>query len=370
MAGIAAHFTLKGTDCHAEVGATNLSDAHFKKGRQTTTSDCPLSTGTTLIRPMNQEIADADSADGGDLSYLCERCRKLDFDSIFSRRRTQVGGDPILWFDSKHKAVVDERCPFCQAMRFIHPSLEILPQRARKEFPLVVTTYQDTGTIGLPKDASDVQDVTKDNVCLTFANHSEPFNDVRQIFRWTKHNIETRFFESVYPRITDERVGYLAEKPTIEADKSALPAASIQPFVNFRMINNRLNECREGHEKCISKRGEYIQKVPGMRLIDYRLETVVPAPEGHVAYAALSYVWGDYGEAQFGNGLIVGGCSGRLPDPLPNTISDAILVTRRMKMRYLWIDRYCIRQDASTKKERTRSMDRLQECIRFMVAHR
>ncbi|KAG6361233.1 hypothetical protein INS49_009457 [Diaporthe citri] len=76
---------------------------------------------------------------------------------------------------------------------------------------------------------------------------------------------------------------------------------------------------------------------------DLSTRTVVPVPEGDVSYAALSYVWGTSGYLENGYD--------KLPESLPNTISDAILVTQKLKLRYLWIDRYCIRQEPQTKKE-------------------
>lgn len=351
-----------------DVGAPDASDAHSDKKQRTPNSDAPetlpeeIFPQSTNSDSADQEttisVTDEDSCsseseylsadeeeekpelDPEELSYLCNRCLKIDFDDVFSRRPMERGGDPILWFYSGHKVLDDPRCAFCQAMQFIHPSLDTLPEWKKRIAPLVVGTIQNKSRW------ESGWDVTEDRICLTFGYHREPpANRRNDIHRWTKRKVELRNSGPDDHLPTHELVGYLAEKPTIELDKNALPAAAIKPWVNFGMIKRRLKECREEHEKCRNKRGEFIKRVPGMRLIDCKTRTVVPAPEG-ASYAALSYVWGTPENEPIGRD-----CSEKLPDRLPNTISDAMLVTRKLKLRYLWIDRYCIRQGVRTKEE-------------------
>lgn len=364
--------------------------------------DSPTSPRAIPPQPIDQDSADPDSSDleatisvteedsaasesewssadeeeneldQKDLSYLCERCLQVDFDNIFSRQNIRRGGDPILWFYSEHKVLDDPRCAFCQAMQFINPSLDTLPEWKKRRAPLVVAPVQDDEHSGFwrnlkerayssmppkqrraPLVVSTIQDEAsrenewvedKDRICITFGNREEPPLTLQDIHLWTKENMELRISNRPLETETHEWVGYLAERRTIEADKHALPAASIKPRVNFCMIKSRLKECREEHEECRRKRGGHIRRVPGMRLIDCRNRTVVPAPEGDVSYAALSYVWGKSEDVE--------NVHDKLPDNLPNTISDAILVTRKLKIRYLWIDRYCIRQKPQTKEEK------------------
>ncbi|KAJ4989084.1 tol protein [Stagonosporopsis vannaccii] len=68
---------------------------------------------------------------------------------------------------------------------------------------------------------------------------------------------------------------------------------------------------------------------------------VVSAPPG-CKFVALSYVWGE----SISSGSEPGGS---LPSwqLLPRTIQQCIQVTRDLDYRFLWIDRYCIRQDDS-----------------------
>lgn len=331
----------------ASSAGTDLADS------ESTDTDSGDEEATTSVTDEDSAASDTDSlspydedvdSDVQDVQFLCQRCRELDFDRIFSRRSIELGGDPILWFNSEHSLLDDERCSLCQALRFIHPSLDFLPKWKKRRAPLVVATYQDRGVPG-----KGAQELTEDNLCLTFGYHELSPSLFHRIFRWTMWDIVDRDFELHDRQFTHEWIGYLAEKRTIQADKCALPAASIQPRFNFDMIKKRLKECRGYHEKCRGERSGYIQRVPGMRLIDCRTRTIVLAPQGDFSYAALSYVWGNHGQAQFGNGFTMN--DGSLPEPLPNTILDAILATRKLKIRYLWIDRYCIRQDTLTEEE-------------------
>jgi len=76
------------------------------------------------------------------------------------------------------------------------------------------------------------------------------------------------------------------------------------------------------------------------------LYLIEPKPEESTPYAALSYAWGppphDF-QTTIQNHL------GRLAKidfhNLPNTLKDAIIVTNRFGLQYLWVDALCIIQD-------------------------
>ncbi|OAG12783.1 HET-domain-containing protein, partial [Paraphaeosphaeria sporulosa] len=71
-------------------------------------------------------------------------------------------------------------------------------------------------------------------------------------------------------------------------------------------------------------------------------------------FAALSYVWGTPAAKS------VDDLSLRLPTPAPMLIEDAIKCTQSLRLRYLWIDRYCIDQTATkTKHLLIQNMDKI-----------
>ncbi|KAK8093452.1 HET-domain-containing protein [Apiospora hydei] len=79
-----------------------------------------------------------------------------------------------------------------------------------------------------------------------------------------------------------------------------------------------------------------------LRVIDCQLRTpeVVNAPN-NCQYAALSYVWGS---------PQISATGGQSTEKFPRVVSDAILATTMLGMRYLWVDRHCINQDDESHK--------------------
>ncbi|KAF2140434.1 uncharacterized protein K452DRAFT_204313, partial [Aplosporella prunicola CBS 121167] len=76
-------------------------------------------------------------------------------------------------------------------------------------------------------------------------------------------------------------------------------------------------------------------------VIDCQSREIIKAPPAK--YVALSYIWGQQKPRE----KDVEEKEGRLylTGPLGKTIEDAIIVTQRLNLRYLWIDRYCIPKD-------------------------
>jgi hypothetical protein len=78
-----------------------------------------------------------------------------------------------------------------------------------------------------------------------------------------------------------------------------------------------------------------------------------------LSYAALSYVWGPLDSSQDPDlccttenlaTMRTPGYFSRIENLLPATLTDAILFTKRMGVRYLWVDRLCIVQDDAASK--------------------
>ncbi|SPQ23815.1 63cffc61-1eea-4624-bb7f-cad39a2ddcf1 [Thermothielavioides terrestris] len=111
------------------------------------------------------------------------------------------------------------------------------------------------------------------------------------------------------------------------------------------MVKGWFSFCKKRHcETCALRKYQAPESLPGFRLIDCdssSLDVVEQQPT--VEYAALSYVWGENIEEA---------------GPWPTVISDAVLVTRQLGLRYLWVDRLCIDQeDAQTKHFLISNMD-------------
>ena len=64
-------------------------------------------------------------------------------------------------------------------------------------------------------------------------------------------------------------------------------------------------------------------------------------------YIALSYCWGGDSEFIFNDGRKQALESGIPIDEFPQTLRDAVLITRRLGIQYIWIDALCIKQDSA-----------------------
>ena len=108
---------------------------------------------------------------------------------------------------------------------------------------------------------------------------------------------------------------------------------------NFETVKSWISLCQNKHTNMCSI--EDPSFVPGLKLIDCITSDIILAEDK--PYAALSYVWG--------SGSEVSENPNKLPETLPNTIKDAIIVAKELGYRYLWVDRYCI--DQANEEEKT-----------------
>ena len=129
---------------------------------------------------------------------------------------------------------------------------------------------------------------------------------------------------------------------------------SVQEYETyFGMIRKLLALCEGQHELCMGSVTEQPPFPTDFTLIDTLNRVLVPYTDSK-PYIALSYVWGksclerdwdNDGELIRLGELIQRICERKsLPVNLPQTIEDAICVTRRISQRYLWVDLLCINQ--------------------------
>lgn len=127
-----------------------------------------------------------------------------------------------------------------------------------------------------------------------------------------------------------------------------------QTIYNFEFLKDWINLCDNTHgSACSLTAGEDDTAWPkNLTLIACRERRLVPAV-AWVKYAALSYVWGQTASL----GPVYRFDQHQLPNHLPKTIQDALLVTQNCGIDYLWVDRYCINQDSVQKHDQIQQMD-------------
>lgn len=112
-------------------------------------------------------------------------------------------------------------------------------------------------------------------------------------------------------------------------------------------LKARLHCCVSSHNDCKVVRGT---KLPS-RLVDVGADDehirLVETKGGRGEYVALSYCWGENSIQLKATGPTLDKIKNNIPQKqLPKTIQDAIKLTRRLGLEYIWIDCLCILQDS------------------------
>lgn len=123
---------------------------------------------------------------------------------------------------------------------------------------------------------------------------------------------------------------------------------------NIRLANSWIKQCVAGHDLCEKQNETHLPT----RLLDVGslgnevLKLYTTSSHESSCYAALSYCWGDFRlslttleNLNARHHKIEYSC-------LSKTIQDAVEITRKLNIRYLWIDSICIIQDSKEDKNR------------------
>ncbi|KAE9371965.1 HET-domain-containing protein [Stipitochalara longipes BDJ] len=215
-------------------------------------------------------------------SNLCGRCAKIDLDTLLSRsHKTQAG----------------------QAAKKLSP----VSSWKKTSCPLCSLFYS---TMSRPRSTE-----IGEQVPLRTYSSNKMEDKV-----WS--SISTNLLQVGYTR-------YIVSQP--EGAKG--PVKIIKDKIgSFECIKDWIGLCTRQHKMCNL---ETRSSIPSQKLIDCETGVIVPGQD--LPYVALSYVWGlSSDKSEDPN---------RLPAKLPNTIQDAMTVTKRLGYRYLWVDRYCIDQE-------------------------
>lgn len=134
------------------------------------------------------------------------------------------------------------------------------------------------------------------------------------------------------------RTGTLVSR-ALDRTKDPTPSVQYCPVdrtvADCEHLRSWIDMCIASHGACNSRRHSS-NPVPRMRVIDCASRKIVE-PEPGKSYAALSYVWGTSPPDSY--------LYPNLPDRVPRVIEDAMALTIKLGIPYLWVDRYCIWQD-------------------------
>lgn len=136
--------------------------------------------------------------------------------------------------------------------------------------------------------------------------------------------------------------------------KSLINARIVNPKADsdrsFQIINNWLSRCLVEHEKCGRWDSQYEGGSLPTRVLDVGLDQdyialCEPANDSKEKYITLSHCWGTSLIATTTKASLEQGRRSIPISELSSTFRDAVTITRRLGVRYLWIDALCIIQD-------------------------
>jgi hypothetical protein len=125
------------------------------------------------------------------------------------------------------------------------------------------------------------------------------------------------------------------------------PAAEFiksRPRTKIEFAKSWISECVETHEQCVKRKEG---PLPG-RVLDVSPQDdtaslrILESKGRHAYYASLSYCWGGKQPHMLTTARLPEYRKGIVEATLPQTVRDAVKITRDIGLRYLWIDAYCI----------------------------
>jgi hypothetical protein len=175
-----------------------------------------------------------------------------------------------------------------------------------------------------------------------------------------KGRISIEMIRGGYQIMYDQKIEplYLANlsEPVRAKDVHVVDSSAI----NLKVVKSWFDNCQQEHGPgCKGYWASLWQgDRPDMRIVDVQQMTLLwPAPRD-CEYAVLSYVWGGVQKIRIDNSARARIDLRPIHRNLPQTIKDAITVTKHMGLKYLWVDNLCIQARFNGRSEAAREKDR------------
>ncbi|KAF2735816.1 HET-domain-containing protein [Polyplosphaeria fusca] len=312
------------------------------------TAPCPRLTGGSLTSP-SAAAPDISSSPvsglaGGDIelvrslqqkpSSLCERCSGYDVVDVFTTsepldeiQRANIDYAEYnarmfryrLSLGQPSSVLLDPACPLCRLL------YSILPRDFQADEP---SAHLEPHRSHIRQSMWELFPEALKSQCaihLGLATGWSPFSPISDPFKAGGDNIRWAMMDG--PAIC-------YETQSAPHGRSMRNAKPVQCKLDLSMLIEPLEHCEREHRGTCHVRAP--PELLKTRMIDITERKVVPCPPD-CDYIALSYVWGGVQPSQ---GALENKC-------LPQTIEDAITVTRALCRRYLWVDALCIDQSSN-----------------------
>ncbi|KAH8648307.1 heterokaryon incompatibility protein-domain-containing protein, partial [Tricladium varicosporioides] len=127
-----------------------------------------------------------------------------------------------------------------------------------------------------------------------------------------------------------------------------MPANTVKRFClreNADLILKWSKACSSSHSKCRQSSAPLPTRIIDVGCLPEDIPRLCSGENRSDPYCALSHCWGSSQPLRTTKATLHEGESGIAWHLLPQTFQDAMIVTRRLSIRYLWIDSLCIIQD-------------------------
>ncbi|SPO07205.1 uncharacterized protein DNG_09899 [Cephalotrichum gorgonifer] len=300
------------------------------------------------------------------LRGLCQNCSKIDLESMLARETNEQNAGLLLSFTTPN-------CPFCA----------IVSDSIRTRWGNDWNTQKLCGAVDKPptlfiqsRSPLTVRSngpVEHPHARLLLAIDIIPAELERHSTSVNKEvtKIKDRHIIAEIESLPDPSA------PANPNEKTYLARREVSPQADIALVKQWLAECKTHKHSKTAHTGidsDFLFREPGFRLIDVENECLVQVTE-RCDYIALSYVWGAVPTVLWRYNssskkpilLTIKENVTRLGAPrslttsqvaefedarIPTTVQDAMEFTRRIGMKYLWVDTLCIVQNDSEDKGR------------------
>lgn len=168
----------------------------------------------------------------------------------------------------------------------------------------------------------------------------------------------------------DQGLGSTAVSTSTASESSQSSHSDVDPVLLpsqapevIAQIRGWLHECVNNHEACSRRVNELLSRVIDVGKNDDSSEPKLYISHGeHVPYITLSYRWGAVSSTVLTRSSLEQFQKAVPKGAMPSTIGDAIPLTRKLGVRYLWVDALCILQgDASDWEIESNKMSKIYE---------
>jgi hypothetical protein len=259
----------------------------------------------------------------------CETCKGINFPKLLNWQ----SGQSRPWISLSH-TLNDSQCPYCT---FFQTMIGARPDETRKFTPYlrIRLAFERLG-IGEKHDLgrSVLIEVTTKTKSLPWGYIVKAEEDPE----------------------TDSEMSTSTSSEKTDAHASAIRGRAIPRLLDPSLPKSWLNFCKEQHGEGCWKR---VAPVAGLKLIDCEANKVVSTDDldaETLEYVTLSYVPDETKRTSVDKWTLS-------PEYLPQMISDAISVTKKLGFQYIWVDTFCMPSPLADETGRAGQLAQLDQIL-------